>query len=106
MSVKGKLTLHKDETTVTDGFFAAYIAYLGYPVMKCSTPQREFTIWTFLIPACDLETCETEFADSETPILVQGYVTAFQEMMNFRKLANTNCGEWISQEWRDLIYQR
>jgi hypothetical protein len=92
------LKLHKDEALIQDVYLAAYAAYHGYPVMKCS--DRNGGEWTFLIPSCDLEILQQEFADTETPICVKEFVSSIKRVQNVMLLVKQNCGEYITVEWR------
>jgi hypothetical protein len=100
------MKLHPDEQVVTDIFLAAYVNYLGFDCLKCTTPNREFTQWTFLVPEFDLRIMQDEISDPETAIMIKGYVAAFQSMAEYRKAANRNGGEWTSTQWREIVQGR
>jgi len=102
MSEPTKRKFHPDQAEVIDdAFYAAYIHYLGYPIMKCSTgPSR--TVWTFLVPECDFEIMKEEF-ESDQPILVKSYSSALKRVFIFQKLARDYTGEYITQEWRQAV---
>lgn len=93
--------IHPDQAEVIDdAFYAAYIHYLGYPIMKCSTGTS--TVWTFLIAVCDVEIMKDEF-ESDQPIQVKSYSSAVKRVFSFQKLARDYTGEYVTQEWRDAL---
>jgi len=94
---------HRDEANVVDQpFFAAYVHYLGYDIMKCSSSSYDATTWTFLVPEFDFEIMRQEF-DSDQPILVRSYAAALKQVFAFQKLARESCGEHASHAWREAI---
>jgi hypothetical protein len=94
--------LHRDEAEVDDTFFAAYVDYNGFRVMKCSTLERDRTVWTFLVPSCDIEIMREEF-ENDQPIQVKSYRDAFKRVQNFQSLSRKNCGEYLTREWKEAI---
>jgi hypothetical protein len=84
-----------------DAFLAAYVLYLGYPVMKCLTNSGS-TVWAFLVPSCDMDIMREEF-ESDQPIQVKSYATALKKVYAFVPLSRKNGGEYITTEWREVI---
>jgi hypothetical protein len=97
--------IHPDEAVIDDTFFAAYVAYLGHPVMKCLTGSSE-TRWIFLIPECDFEIMREEFASAETNLFVKPFISSVKAMWNLQKRARQSLGEYISRDWREIIARR
>jgi hypothetical protein len=93
-----RLKLHRDEQEVSDVFFAAYVNYLGYPVMKCS--DRNGGTWTFLVPTFDMQIMQDEFKNDETSMLVKPFVNSITHVQDFVVMAKQYCGEYLTDEWR------
>jgi len=96
--------IHADQVEIDTPAFAAYLVYHRYNVMKCTSGAT--TVWTFLVPSCDLEIMRGEVADKEATIFVKPFMSAFTTVLNFQELARRSYGEHTSQAWRDVIQQR
>jgi hypothetical protein len=98
------MSLHPDAVEINDLFLSAYAIYHGYPMMKCS--DRNGGCWTLLIPVCDLDILRSEIEDKDASICVKAYIDAVKRARHLVGLAKQNFGEWLSPEWRALIYKR
>jgi hypothetical protein len=99
-----RIKLHPDEIVVDDVFLAAFCQYLGHTVYKCVNGNG--TKFTFLIPSCDFEIIQQEFASAETGIFVRSFTRAIKDIYSFQNQARRSGGEYISPAWRDVIRQR
>ena len=93
--------LHRDEAPVDDLFFAAFLAYAGYDVMKCTTTGKD-TKWVFLVPSCDLDIMRQEF-DEDREVQSKSFSTSIRQVMSFQSMARRNGGELLTTAWRNAI---
>jgi hypothetical protein len=98
------MSLHPDAVEIDDLFLASYAIYHGYQPMKCT--DRNGGCWTLLIPACDLDILRHEIESDEISICVKAYIDAIKRARHMVVLAKQNCGEFISPEWKAVIYRR
>lgn len=94
----------RDVVDVTDVWYAAFLNYLGYQVMKVVAPDRYRTVWTFQIPECDAEICGQQYVDDTvTWTGVSAFVRAIKHVQYTQGLARRFGGEYISPEWRRIV---
>ena len=79
--------------------FAAYLNYLGYPLLRTLVINR-VAKWEFRIPDCDWEMCQQEWASDEPIQLTdcKKYAEATADLICNRNLAGTNRGEWVNKK--------
>ena len=95
------MKLHRDEAQVDDLFFAAFLAYAGYDVMKCMTTGRD-TTWVFLVPSCDLDIMRKEF-DEDREVQSRSFSTSIKQVMSFQSMAERYGGEFLTSDWKLAI---
>lgn len=96
-------TYIENECSTEDVYFAAFLHYLGYEVLKINAGGT--TKFFFQIPSCDFEICKSDYTDS--PISsASAFVNSVKSVFSFQTSARQNMGEWQSQTWRELIRQR
>jgi hypothetical protein len=93
--------LHRDEAVTDDMFFAAFLAYAGFDVMKCTTVGK-MTKWVFLIPECDLDIMRKDF-DGDREVQSKSYTNSIRQVMTFQSAARRSGGEHITKAWRTAI---
>jgi hypothetical protein len=98
------MSLHPDAVEIHDVWLTSYAHYHGYKVMKCC--DRNGGIFTFLIPSHDLEILKAEIEDDQTSIYVKSFIDSVKRVRHMLSLARQNLGEWISEEWKAVIYKR
>jgi hypothetical protein len=96
-----RLKLHRDEAVTDDMFFAAFLAYAGFNVMKCVTVGR-LTKWIFLIPSCDLDIMRKDF-DEDREVQSKSYTNSIRQVMSFQSAARRNGGELLTPAWKQAI---
>jgi hypothetical protein len=92
----------KDEAVVDCPFFAGFVNYLGFDVMKCVNYDRTNPVWTFSVPSCDLEIMRQEF-DGDQSILVKSYSNAFKNVQRYASLARQHGGEFLTREYKQFL---
>jgi hypothetical protein len=87
-----------DSHFVSELGFAAYLMYLGYPLLRTLTDNRAQAQWEFRVPDWDL--CQEEWAADEPIALsdVRKFVAVITELFRHRGLAKSNKGEWINKQ--------
>jgi hypothetical protein len=95
------IKLHRDEVQVDDLFFAAFLVYAGYEVMKCMSTGKA-TTWVFLIPSSDLDIMRQDF-DDDREVQGKSFTKSLRQVMSFQSSARRNCGEFITKAWREAI---
>lgn len=86
---------------MTDPFFAAYVAYAGYEVMKCMR-KGNTTTWVFLVPSCDFDIMKQEFYQDDRTVQSRSFTNSYKQMMSFQKAAQAS-GEFVTDAWREAI---
>jgi hypothetical protein len=96
--------IHKDEVETEDIFLSAYCVYSGLDIMKAAVGV--FTRFTFLIPEHDFECIKEEMENDNQTIFAKSFIASMRKVFAVQTLARRSSGEYVSQNWRDVIRQR